>query len=105
MAGRGIAARTMDFFQNGCGLDNTQSGAAVFFRDERGHVPGFSERLNKCLRISALAIQFTPVGIREAAAQFADGTLKFLAQTGWGSGRHRRRRKRSYGTAYSNSLA
>src|SRR5712671_6190515 len=103
MAGRGIAARAMDFLQNGCGLDNTQSGAAVFFRDERGHVPGFSERLNKCLRISALAIQCTPVGIREVAAQFADGTLQFLAQTGMSGGRHRRGSERCYGMAYSNS--
>src|SRR5258707_11824238 len=93
----------MYFSKKGCGFDNTQSGAAVFFRDERGHVPGFSERLNKCLRISALAIQCTPVGIREVAAQFDDGTLQFLAQTGMSGGRHSRGRERCYGTAYSNS--
>ena len=39
------------------------------------------------------------------AAQLAHGTLEFLMQTGIGGGRHERKRKRSYGTAYSNSPA
>src|SRR5260370_12301972 len=83
MACGGLPPREMDLVDNNRGFGDSQSPAAVFFRDERGHVSGLRNRLNECIRVSAFGVELAPVCIWECTAQLGDGALELLMKLGF----------------------
>ncbi len=61
---------------------HTEPRSAVFLGNERREIAGLGERLDEGLRVGALLIQLAPVGVREGAAQLADGRAQVLVEFG-----------------------
>src|ERR1700722_9060362 len=72
MAGGAIAAGRLDLLHDGHGGAHGESAAAVFLGDQRGKKSGLGQRLDECLRVSALAIEFAPVLAGKICAERAD---------------------------------
>jgi hypothetical protein len=82
-----VAAGLVDFLHDDAGLGQAKAQAAVLGGDQSREQAGLGERVHKLLRVTAVAVRFAPVRVREAGAQEA-GLLAQLVQSG-GEGMHR----------------
>ena len=71
MAGGAVAARGVDFFQDGGGRADAEPAAAKLLRDQRGEIAGRGQRRDEFGRIAALAIKPAPIFARVLGAQRA----------------------------------
>src|SRR5262249_57361602 len=61
-----------DLFKNDAGFGDAETGAAVFFRNQRRQPAEFRKLTYKGLGIVFLAVHLTPIGVRKFTTNFAN---------------------------------
>ena len=80
MAGRGIAAAPVDFFEDDRRFGDAEPGPAVLLGNQRGEVSGVGQRLHERVRICALDVEPAPVAVWKSFAEIADAGPQIVMQ-------------------------
>src|SRR5579875_52954 len=71
VARAGVAAAVINFLQDGAGLGDPKTRAAIFFGDQSREVAARRQRLHERVRVVAALVELAPVRLRIVRAQFA----------------------------------